>query len=61
MGQFIDPSMAKPFRFEPNGTTVASKKTLNTKNLEALGAQRLAALLVEVSTANAAVELVDYP
>src|SRR5262245_10183323 len=48
--------MPKPFRFEPNGIKVASKKTLNTKNLEALGAQRLAALLVEVSTANAAVK-----
>src|SRR5262245_17019296 len=48
--------MPKPFRFEPNGTKVASKKTLNTKNLEALGTQRLAALLVEVSTANAAVK-----
>jgi hypothetical protein len=35
---------------------VASKKALNTKNLEALGAQRLAELLVEVSTANAAVK-----
>jgi len=29
---------------------------MNTKNLEALGAQRLAELLVEVSTANAAVK-----
>lgn len=33
--------------------TVASKKTLNAKNLEALGAQRLAELLVEISTGNA--------
>ena len=33
---------------------VASKKTLNTKNLEALGARRLAELLIEVSTGNAA-------
>jgi uncharacterized protein DUF6880 len=35
---------------------VGSKKTLNAKNLEALGAQRLAELLIEVSTANAAVK-----
>ena len=35
---------------------MASKKTLNTKNFEALGAQRLAELLIEVSTANAAVK-----
>ena len=33
---------------------MASKKTLNTKNLEALGARRLAELLIEVSTGNAA-------
>ena len=33
--------------------TVASKKTLNAKNLEALGAQRLAELLIEISTGNA--------
>ncbi len=39
----------------PNETNVASKTVLNTKNLEALGAQRLAELLVEVSTASAAV------
>jgi hypothetical protein len=38
-----------------NGTKVASKKTVNTKNLEALGAARLAELLVEISTTNAAV------
>lgn len=35
---------------------MASKKTLSAKNLEALGAQRLAELLIEVSTANAAVK-----
>ena len=35
---------------------MASKKALNTKNLEALGVQRLAELLVEVSTSNAAVK-----
>jgi hypothetical protein len=35
---------------------VASRKTLNARNLEALGAQRLAELLIEVSTANAAVK-----
>jgi len=33
---------------------VVSKKTLNAKNLEALGAERLAELLIEISTANAA-------
>jgi hypothetical protein len=35
---------------------VASKKTLNPKNLEALGAERLAELLIEISTADAAVK-----
>jgi hypothetical protein len=35
---------------------VPSKKTLNSTNLEALGAQRLAELLIEVSTGNAAVK-----
>ena len=30
-----------------------SKKTLNAKNLEALGAERLAELLIEISTGNA--------
>ena len=33
-----------------------SKKTLNSTNLEALGAQCLAELLIEVSTGNAAVK-----
>jgi hypothetical protein len=33
---------------------VASKTTLNAKNLEALGAERLAALLIEISAGNAA-------
>ena len=33
-----------------------SKKTLNAKNLESLGAQRLAELLIDVSTSNAAVK-----
>lgn len=33
---------------------MASKKTLNETNLEALGAKRLAELLIEVSTGNAA-------
>jgi hypothetical protein len=33
---------------------VASKKTLNANNLGALGAQRLAELLVEISATNAA-------
>ena len=33
---------------------MASKTTLNAKNLEALGAERLAQLLIEVSTGNAA-------
>jgi hypothetical protein len=35
---------------------VPAKQTLNAKNLEALGAQRLAELLIEVSTANSAVK-----
>ena len=38
------------------GSRVASNKTLNAKNLTALGAARLAELLVEVSTGNAAVK-----
>ncbi|MFT4962141.1 MAG: hypothetical protein ACI92Z_003238 [Paracoccaceae bacterium] len=33
---------------------MASKKTLNAKNLEALGVRRLAELLIEISTGNAA-------
>ena len=33
---------------------MASKKTLNAKNLEALGAARLAELLIEISLGNAA-------
>ena len=33
---------------------MASKTTLNAKNLEALGAERLAQLLIEISTGNAA-------
>jgi len=33
---------------------MASKTTLNVKNLEALGAERLAQLLIEFSTGNAA-------
>ena len=33
---------------------MASKTTLNAKNLEALGAERLAQLLIEVSTGNVA-------
>jgi hypothetical protein len=35
---------------------MASKKTLNAKNLEALGAERLAELLIEISTGNAAIK-----
>jgi hypothetical protein len=35
---------------------MASKKTLNTSNLEALGAERLAALLMEISQGNAAIK-----
>ena len=35
---------------------MASKKTLNAKDLEALGAERLAELLVEVSAGNAGVK-----
>ncbi|MDF0602231.1 hypothetical protein P1J78_15935 [Psychromarinibacter sp. C21-152] len=33
---------------------MASKKTLNAKNLETLGAPRLAELLMEISNGNAA-------
>jgi hypothetical protein len=33
---------------------LGSKKTLNAKNLEALGAERLAGLLIEISTGSAA-------
>ena len=36
------------------GVSVKSKNTLNAKNLEALGAERLAELLIEISTGNAA-------
>ena len=35
---------------------MASKKTLNAKNLEALGARRLAEVLIEVSLGNAAIQ-----
>jgi uncharacterized protein DUF6880 len=35
---------------------MASKKTLNAGNLQALGAERLAALLMEVSQGNAAIK-----
>ena len=35
---------------------MASKKTLNANNLEAMGAERLAELLIEISTANVAVK-----
>jgi hypothetical protein len=35
---------------------MASKKTLNAKNLEALGAERLAELLIEISRGNAAAQ-----
>ena len=35
------------------GIPMASKTTLNAKNLEALGAERLAQLLIEISTGNA--------
>lgn len=37
---------------------VASKKTLNKQNLEALGAERLAELLIELSAGNASVKRV---
>jgi hypothetical protein len=36
------------------GRKLTSKKTLNAKNLEALGAERLAGLLIEISTGSAA-------
>ncbi len=39
--------------FAERDQEVASRKTLNARNLEALGAQRLAELLIEVSTAHA--------
>src|SRR6266699_5724761 len=42
--------------FAERDQEVASRKTLNARNLEALGAARLAELLVEVSTGNAAVK-----
>jgi hypothetical protein len=35
---------------------LAAKTTLNAKNLEALGAERLAELLIEISTGDAAVK-----
>ena len=35
---------------------MASKKTLNAKNLEALGVERLAALLLEVGSGDAAIK-----
>ena len=35
---------------------MTSKKTLNAKNLEALGVQRLAELMIEISTANSAIK-----
>ena len=35
---------------------MASRKTLNAKNLEALGAERLAELLIEISRGNAAAQ-----
>ena len=35
---------------------MASKKTLNANNLVAMGAERLAELLIEISTANVAVK-----
>ena len=49
--------MSKLFSFDFRGKTkMASKIALNTKNLLALGAQRLAELLVEIGTANPAVK-----
>lgn len=35
---------------------MASKRTLNAANLEALGAEALAALLIEVSSGNAVIQ-----
>ena len=35
---------------------MASRKTLNAKNLEALGPERLAELLIEISRGNAAAQ-----
>jgi hypothetical protein len=37
-----------------SGILMASKSTLNAKNLEALGTERLAQLLIEISTGDAA-------
>src|SRR5258708_34633014 len=54
---FSDTSISKPFRFDLRGETkMASKIALNIKNLVALGTQRLAELLVELSTTNPAVK-----
>jgi hypothetical protein len=39
-----------------SGYDMASRKTLNAKNLEALGAERLAELLIEISRGNAAAQ-----
>ena len=38
----------------PPGCDMASKRTLNARNLEALGAERLAELLMEISTGRSA-------
>lgn len=38
----------------PGKAAMASKTTLNAKNLEALGAERLAELLIEITTGDAA-------
>jgi hypothetical protein len=52
-----DTSISKPFSFDLRGETkMASKIALNIKNLVALGTQRLAELLVELSTTNPAVK-----
>ena len=48
--RFVDP----PDELWERDSRVASNKTLNAKNLAALGATRLAELLIEVSTDNAA-------
>src|SRR5271165_3598878 len=42
--------------FRDGGDIMASKKTLNAANLEALGAARLAELLIEISEGNATVK-----
>lgn len=50
------PNLTLPFRRFSCQNISMSKKTLNKTNLEALGAERLAALLIEVSTGSAIIK-----